>query len=58
MNRALAFLAPALLAGCAPPPEPTPAPQDGIVRAALKQRVYVDGPWVTPLAVLKTAAAR
>ena len=28
-------------------------PADGIVRAALGQRVYVDGPYVTPLAILE-----
>ncbi|KRA84600.1 hypothetical protein ASD76_03935 [Altererythrobacter sp. Root672] len=28
-------------------------PQDGIARAGLNERVYVDGPYVTPLAVLE-----
>ena len=52
---AVALLAVALLAGCTATPEPASVPpaQDGIARAALNQRVYVDGPWVTPLAVLE-----
>ena len=28
-------------------------PSDGIARAGLNQRVYVDGPYVTPLAVVE-----
>lgn len=46
----LAFLA---LSACATVAEPPPAPQDGIARAALGERVYVDGPQVTPLQVLE-----
>ncbi len=42
------FLLPLALAGCASTPPP-----DGIVRARLDQRVYVDGPYVTPLAVIE-----
>lgn len=37
------------LAACATPQQPT----DGIARAKLHQRVYVDGPAVTPLEVLE-----
>lgn len=37
------------LGACATTPEPT----DGIARAKLGERVYVDGPSVTPLAVLE-----
>lgn len=32
---------------------PPPASTDGIARAGLHQRVYVDGPYVTPLEVLE-----
>lgn len=39
-----------LLAGCASTP---PAPTDGLSRAGLGETVYVDGPRVTPLAVLE-----
>jgi hypothetical protein len=42
--------APLALAACATAP---PAPQDGIARAELGERVDVDGPYVTPLAVLE-----
>lgn len=42
--------APLMLAGCATPPLPA---QDGVARTALNQKVYVDGPQVTPLAVLE-----
>ncbi|HEY6814918.1 MAG TPA: hypothetical protein VI168_05205 [Croceibacterium sp.] len=38
------------LAACATAPSP---PADGIARAGLDQRVYVDGPWVTPLTVIE-----
>lgn len=41
---------PLALAACATTP---PEPQDGIARAGLDERVYVDGPWVTPLKVLE-----
>ncbi len=48
MRRTLAFV-PLILAGCA-----TPAtPGDGIARAGLNQRVYVDGPYVTPLQIVE-----
>lgn len=53
MNKAFAFLACAVLAGCVSAPDPAPAPIDGIARAGLGERVFVDGPWVTPLAVLE-----
>lgn len=55
MNKALALFLPALLGGCVPAvaPAPMPAEQDGIARAGLNQRVYVDGPWVTPVTVLE-----
>ena len=57
MKNALALVAPLALAGCTvipqPPPAETPVPADGIARAAIGQRVYVDGPYVTPLAVLE-----
>lgn len=49
MNHSL-FLATVFLAGCATTP---PFPSDGIARAGLNQRVYVDGPYVTPLAVVE-----
>jgi hypothetical protein len=40
--------APFALAACAATPPP-----DGIARAGMNERVYVDGPYVTPLAVLE-----
>jgi hypothetical protein len=51
MTRALA-LATVMLAGCATAPPPASA-IDGTARAELNQRVYVDGPYVTPLAVVE-----
>ncbi len=45
-------LAPLLLAGCATALPPATS-ADGIARAELNQRVYVDGPYVTPLAVIE-----
>ena len=39
-----------MLAGCASVPE---GATDGVARAALNQRVYVDGPYVTPLALVE-----
>ena len=42
--------APLALAACATTPA---APQDRIARAGLNERVYVDGPYVTPLAVIE-----
>ena len=53
MKIALAFAAPLALAACATTAEAPPAPQDGIARAGLNERVYVDGPYVTPLEVLE-----
>jgi hypothetical protein len=50
MRIALPLLATLALAGCATLPA---HPSDGIARAKLGQRVYVDGPYVTPLAVLE-----
>lgn len=38
------------LAGCA---TTTSDPHDGVARARLNERVYVDGPYVTPLAVVE-----
>ena len=52
MKAAIA-LAPVLLAACVPAPQAAPPPEDGIARAGFGQRVYVDGPWITPLAVLE-----
>lgn len=51
MKHAPFLLAPVALAACAttPPPPAT----DGIARAPLGERVYVDGPYVTPLRVLE-----
>jgi hypothetical protein len=43
-------LAASLLAGCATAPA---TPSDGIARAGLNQRVYVDGPYVTPLQIVE-----
>ena len=43
-------LAPLALAACATTPAPSP---DGIARAGLNQRVYLDGPYVTPIAVVE-----
>lgn len=48
--RLFALTAAALAVGCTTVPEPS---QDGIVRAHLGERVYVDGPAVTPLEVLE-----
>jgi hypothetical protein len=52
MNRSLALLAPFALAACATTPAPG-TDADGIAWAKLNQRVYVDGPYVTPLEVLE-----
>jgi hypothetical protein len=49
MNRLLP-LAALLLAGCATTPAPS---ADGVARAGLNQRVYVDGPYVTPLQIVE-----
>jgi hypothetical protein len=51
MTRAF-HLAALMLAGCATAPAPED-PADGIARAGLNQRVYVDGPYVTPLRVVE-----
>ena len=48
--RLLALTVAALLGACTTVPEPSP---DGIARARLGERVYVDGPAVTPLEVLE-----
>ena len=53
MKIAHAFASPLALAACATTAEAPPAPQDGIARAGLNERVYVDGPYVTPLEVLE-----
>ena len=57
MNKPFALVAPLALAACTVIPQSaaveSPAPTDGIARAAIGQRVYVDGPYVTPLAVLE-----
>ena len=50
MKLPLALAVPLALAACATTP---PEPEDGIARAGLGERVYVDGPQVTPLAVLE-----
>ena len=48
MKRLFILAAPLALVACAT----TPAePEEGIARAAIGERVYVDGPYVTPLAV-------
>lgn len=49
---ALAFASLAL-AACATIPEDVPESTDGIARAGINQRAYVDGPRVTPLKVLE-----
>lgn len=48
-------LAPLALAACATTSAPPPAQvdADGIARATLNQRVYVDGPQVTPIKLLE-----
>ena len=52
MNKPFALVAPLALAACTVIPQSaaveSPAPTDGIARAAIGQRVYVDGPYVTP----------
>src|SRR5690606_19131499 len=56
MRAAFSLIAPFALAACAStaePPSPAPIEADGIARAELGERVYVDGPYVTPLAVLE-----
>ena len=57
MKKALALVAPLVLAACTVIPQSAPAeapaPTDGIARAALGQRAFVDGPYVTPLAVIE-----
>ena len=50
MKLATLILAPLALAACASVPETS---GDGIARAALGERVYVDGPYVTPMSVLE-----
>jgi hypothetical protein len=46
------LLAPLALGACATIPPPAQG-SDGIARAGLHQRVYVDGPYVTPIEVLE-----
>lgn len=55
MRNTLLLLVPVALASCAAAPQPdsAPEPQDNLARAALGERVYVDGPYVTPLEVLE-----
>ena len=53
MKTAFLLLAPFALAACATVPNDAPPSADGIARAGLNQRVYVDGPYVTPLKVLE-----
>lgn len=57
MKTSLLLPASLMLAGCTviPPAAQTQAPEmpGGIARAGIGQRVYVDGPYVTPLAVLE-----
>jgi hypothetical protein len=48
--RQLLALAALLVAGCATAPAPA---TDGVARAGLNQRVYVDGPYVTPLQLVE-----
>ena len=50
MKRPLVLAAALALAACVTTPAP---PADGIARAGLDERVYVDGPYVTPLEVLE-----
>ena len=50
--RILLALAPFALAACATAPGPGPD-ADGIARAGLNRRVYVDGLYVTPIAVVE-----
>jgi hypothetical protein len=50
MKRSALLIAPIALAACATVPA---EPNDGIARAGLGERVYVDGPYVTPLEVLE-----
>ena len=53
MKTAYLLLAPLALAACATVPSDAPPSTDGIARAGLNQRAYVDGPYVTPLKVLE-----
>lgn len=50
MKHSLALAAALALAACVTTPA---SPTDGIARAGLDERVYVDGPYVTPLEVLE-----
>lgn len=50
MRNLIPLAASMALAACTTAPAP---PQDGIARAALDEKVFVDGPHVTPLAVLE-----
>jgi hypothetical protein len=54
MKIAFVLATPLALAACATTAETAaPEPSGGIARAGLNERVYVDGPYVTPLAVLE-----
>lgn len=53
MRFALTLAISPILAACASVPGTPPAPADGIARAGLGERVYVDGPYVTPLKILE-----
>lgn len=50
MHRPIILVACAALAACATTEK---APQDGISRARLGEKVFVDGPYVTPVALLE-----
>ena len=50
MRQALALAVALALAACTTTPA---APSDGIPRAGLDERIYVDGPYVTPLEVIE-----
>lgn len=53
MRFAFALAIPSILAACASTSGTPPTPTDGIARAGLGERVYVDGPHVTPLKILE-----
>ena len=52
MKAAIALTAPLSLIACITTPS-GPDPTDSIARAGLNERIYVDGPYVTPLEVLE-----
>ena len=53
MKLAFVLGIPLALAACVTTAEAPPMSEDGIARAGLNERVYVDGPYVTPLQVLE-----